>query len=894
MAEPFSAQSAQKRSRKSQKWHTLGAQRVLKELETTKDGLSKEEAGKRLEKFGPNQLARKKRIRPFVILARQFKSFLIAILFVAVLISFAIGHLTDALVILAILIANAVLGFVQEYRAEKALKALKKLAVPKAIVVRGGRQHEIPAEELVPGDIIILEQGGKVPADARLLEETKALKIDESMLTGESVPVEKIVERLRDVPLAERRNMLFMGTVVSYGRARAVVTDTGMSTQLGGIAKMIEEPTRKTPLQKKLDGLGKWLGTVILVISFAAFGAGVLYQRDIVQMFMVAIALAVSAVPEGLPAVVTITLALGINRMAKNNALVRKLLAVETLGSTAVICADKTGTMTTNEMTVQKLWCNGKMFKVTGVGFNPQGKFMHDSRVSPRVDEHLMQACRASLLCNNAFLEQAEGRWKVIGDPTEGALVVLAGKAGLWREKLKGYERVEEIPFTSERKMMSTLDRTPKGLMVHSKGAPEVMLKACTHIYQNKKHTRLTPEKKREILKMTQKMAGDGLRVIGLAFRPVVKGPTGLEKGLVFAGLAGMIDPPRPEVKEAIAQSRQAGIRTIMITGDHKLTAQAVAGHLGIAGDGSVLTGQELERMSDHELQKSVSEVSIYARVSPAHKVRILKSLKRKGQVVAMTGDGVNDAPALKAADIGVAMGIRGTDVAREASEMVLLDDNYATIVQAVGEGRGIYDNLRKYIRFTLAGNFDEIIVIALAVFSGLPLPLLPVQILWINLMTDGLPAVALSVDPKEPDIMKKKPRSPKEGIMSNMVGFIIITGIIASIATMGIFLWELSTTGDLVKARTMAFTVAILFEMLFVFNCRSDGRSVFRNSPLSNPKLIMAVVISVLLQVIVVQLPLLQPVFSTTWLSALDWLKVLGLSCLSLIVVPEVFMRRR
>lgn len=879
---------------KKDRWHTLGVQKALKALETTESGLSEREAEKRLKRFGPNTLAEKDRVNPLRIFLAQFKSFLIFILFVAVLISAAIGHYIDAGVIFAIIIANAVLGFSQEYKAEKALKALRKLSAPMALVLRDGEQREITASELVPGDIIILEEGSRIPADARLLQ-VHSLRTDESTLTGESVPVTKINRPLKDVPLPDRSNMVFTGTSVAYGRGTAIVTRTGMKTEMGRIAGMIKESREETPLQRRLDRLGKWLGLLIVAICIIAFLVGwFVHARDIFEMMMVAIALAVGAVPEGLPAVVTITLALGVSRMVKRNALVRKLSAIETLGSTSVICADKTGTMTTNEMTVQKLYCNGRVFSVSGAGFEPKGEFRHEFKAEPQKDEHIRLAARIAALCNNARLKYEEEKWSVMGDPTEGALLVMAAKAGFWNEQAKKYRRTKELPFSSDRKLMTTVNRGPEGLRAYVKGAPEVVLDRCSRVYLDGRNRKLTAEMKKHVSEVMRRMAADGLRVIALAYRPSAGEEKKLEQDLVFAGMAGMIDPPRPEVKDAIALCRQAGIRTVMITGDHKVTALAVARALELVRDSSasVLTGWELDKMKDEELRERVKDVRVYARVSPEHKVRILKALKSSGQIVAMTGDGVNDAPALKAADIGVAMGIKGTDVAKEVSEIVLLDDNFASIVSAVEEGRGIYDNLKKFIRFLLAGNIGEILVVGTSIFAGMPLPLLPVQILWINLLTDGLPAVALSVDPKEKGIMERAPRSQKEGILSGAGAFLLASGILACLVTLGIFMLEYGPD-SIEKARTMAFTTLVMFELMFVFNCRSDTRSAFRMNPFSNSKLILALVSSVALQVAIVYLPFMQVLFGTTALGVLDWLKVIALSLVGLAILPEVFMRK-
>ena len=871
-----------------EKWHMLSSDDVKKRLETTRKGLSLVEAKERLKKYGPNLLPDKGGVHPARILASQFQSFLVFILVAAAGISFLVGEMLDAWVIAAILVANALLGFYQEYKAERSLEALRQMAVPQAIVRRDGRRMVVPAEGLVPGDIILIEEGNKVPADCRMFQVSE-LRMNESMLTGESTTVHKEVKALNDVPVADRKCMLFMGTVAASGRGEAVVVSTGRETEIGKIAGMLEEMEETTPLQKKLGSFGKWLGLAILVVISVIFSLEAMTGGNIIEMLMVAIALAVSAVPEGLPAVVTITLAIGVTAMAAKNVIIRKLSAVETLGSTTVVCADKTGTMTTNEMTVQEVWVNGKTAKVTGLGFKPEGRFLG----MDEKDRHIRLLSEISALCNNSALEKEEDKWVMIGDPTEGALKVMAAKAGVWVDKMKGHKRVSEDPFTSERKMMSVVYDTPKGAMEYVKGAPEIVLERCTSWYVNGRVHKLKKNDRQAILDAFKGMAEEGLRVLGMAYKPV-KGKDSREKGLTFVGLAGMIDPPREEVKDAIRVLSGAGIRTVMITGDHRITALAIARKLGLVRDskGAVLEGEDLGRMGERKLCSVVRNVNVYARVSPEHKVRILSALKKRGHIVAMTGDGVNDAPALKKADIGVAMGIRGTDVAKEASDMILLDDNFATIAKAAEQGRAIYDNIRKFIRFLLSANFDEIFVITAAYFAGLPLPLLPLQILWINLLTDGLPAVALSVDPPEKDIMERPPRKPNEGVMHGMLDFIIMAGILASISTLGIFLVMLWSGAPVEKARTMAFTTAIMFELLFVFNCRSETRSVFRTNPFSNRKLVLAVLVSVLLQFVVVYLPFCQAIFGTVALGTIDWLYVLGFSCLGLFVFPEVFMK--
>ena len=890
------------------KWHTLKVEDILKELNTTEQGLTKAEVKLRLKRFGPNKFLEKRRIEPIAIFLRQFKSYLIIILLAAAIISALVARVTDASIILTILMINAVLGFTQEYKAEKAMESLKKLAAPKTRVIRDGKQKEILAEKLVPGDMVILEEGDRIPADARLIE-VRSLKVDESALTGESVPISKDIRVLKDVSLADRKNMVFLGTIITYGRAKAVVTSTGMETEMGKIAKMIQvkEKTEVTPLQEKLDEFGKWMGVVVLIATAVTFLIGIVRGEEIFGMFLTSIALAVSAVPEGLPAIVTVTLAIGVRKMARSNALIRKLSAVETLGCATVIAADKTGTMTTNEMTVRKLYCNDRIINITKVGFEPKGNFNSDGMKDPKRDEHVKLLLRIGLLCNNAELEYEEGRWKILGDPTEGALLVAAAKADIWKKKLKdNYRCIAELPFSSERKRMSAIHETSEGVFACVKGAPETILELCGRIYRNKKEERLNKKEKEKILEITQNMASDGLRVIALAYKKITRKvftSKNVERELVFAGLAGMIDPPREGVKEAIEICRQAGIEVMMLTGDHKQTALAIAREIELIETDSkkVLIGSELDNLTDEELEEVIGDVKVYARVSPEHKVRILKTLKRKGHVVAMTGDGVNDAPALKKADIGVAMGIKGTDVAKDASDMILTDDNFATIVKAVEEGRGTYDNIRKFIRFLLSANFDEIIVTIISIclsirdpLTGLiALPLLPIHILWINLITDGLPALSLSADPKDPDVMKRPPRDPKKRILSGTLIFILIASTLGVISSLSLFILELQTTGDTYKAQTMAVTTTIMFELFFVFNCRSEKRSVFRTNPLSNKKLLISIAIAILLQAAIIYIPFLQTMFGMVALSAMDWVKIVLFSSLGLFVFPEIFMGR-
>ncbi|MCD6510237.1 MAG: calcium-transporting P-type ATPase, PMR1-type [Thermoprotei archaeon] len=887
-------------------WHSLTLEEVLSTLKTSGAGLSTEEAKRRLAEVGPNELVARERITPLKIFINQFKSFLVGLLIVAALISLVIGELVDSLAILFIIVMNSILGFVQEYRAERALEALKKLTMPKARVRRDGREMIIPAREVVPGDVIILEAGDRVPADARLLK-AHSLEVNESMLTGESLPVAKDAHVVvaEDTPISERKNMVYMGTLVTRGLGEAIVVATGMNTEMGQIAEMIQTiEEEKTPLMRRLDRFGKQIGLVIVFLCLLTFILGLVRGLSPIIMFMTAVSLAVSAVPEGLPAIVTVTLALGVRDMARRNSIVRRLSSVETLGCTTVICSDKTGTMTKNEMTVRKVYLNGKIIDVTGSGYEPKGDFLlNGDRVEVRGNEDLLLLLRIGLLCNHAELIQVDDKWEITGDPTEGALLVLAMKAGLRREEeLKRYPIISEIPFESGRKRMSTIHKGPDGrILAFVKGAPEVILSRCRYIRENG-HVRKIDEKEvKHILNTVQDMALNALRVLALAYRELPRAqeewdPEEVENDLTFMGLVGMIDPPREEVKEAIDLCRKAGIKVIMITGDHKLTAIAVAREIGLidSEDPLVITGVELDRMSDEELERIIEDVVIFARVSPQHKVRIVKALKKKGHVVAMTGDGVNDAPALKMADIGVAMGIKGTDVAKEAADMILADDNFATIVAAVKAGREIYDNIRKFLRFLLSCNFDEIAVIATSVFTGMELPLLPLQILWINLITDGAPALALSVDPPDPDIMERPPRRPEEGILHGMELFVAVAALFQYIGTMAAFLLGLSLLKDSVtEARTLAFVQAVFFELFIVFNCRSERHSIFKVGFLTNKVLLLADLIGLLLTVALVYLPPLQMIFETTTLTLYDWILCAILASGGWFVLPEVFMRR-
>ena len=760
-----------------QNWYTQEVEDVLQTLESGHSGLSQEEAQKGLVQFGRNELLKKKGVSPWMLFLEQFKSFLIILLLFAVALSAVLGEVVDAVLIGVIVFFAAGLGFIQEHRAEKAMEALKKMAAPTAAVLRDGQETEMAATELVPGDVILISTGDRIPADARLIEAVN-LKTDEASLTGESVPIEKMNDPIAgEVNVGDRRNMVFMGTAAVYGRAKAVVTATGMSTEFGKIAGMLQEvQAERTPLQINLDRLGKYIGIAALTLCFALAGIGIIRGHEFLEMLIWGIALAVAAVPEALPAVVVICLALGVRRMAKRNALMRRLPAVETLGSTTYICSDKTGTLTQDKMTVRRIYVDGKLIDVTGTGYEPMGEFHNDGNTIELAQSSALETLlRASSLCNDTSLTSVNGAWEVKGDPTEGALVVVAAKAGLWQEELNSQlPRIDEIPFSSDTKRMTTVHETIQGKVAYSKGAPEVILDSCSYVYANGEEIQLTAKDKEYVLSVVQTMAGDALRVLGMAYRRLETNTAvtpAIEKDMVFAGLVGMIDPPREEVKEAIETCDQAGIKSVMITGDHKVTAIAIAKELGLFKGGLALTGAELDNLSHEEFEASVEKIEVYARVSPAHKLRVVEALAKKGHVVAMTGDGVNDAPALKKADIGIAMGITGTDVTKEAADMVLTDDNFASIVAAIQEGRGIFDNIKKFLMYLLGCNIGEILLMAVAVLFGpllgLPvgaLPLIAIQILFVNLTTDGLPAIALSVDPADPDIMKQKPHPRGQG----------------------------------------------------------------------------------------------------------------------------------
>jgi Ca2+-transporting ATPase len=896
----------------NKKWYALRSTEAAEILNTSlSEGLSSETAQQRLKEFGYNELVGKKGPTLFEMFLDQFKDFLVIILIVASLISILIGEVIDSLVIIFIVILNAVLGVVQEYKANKALDALKKMAAPEAKVIRDSMVQVIPARELVPGDLVLLEAGNYVPADLRLVECIN-LKIDESALTGESVPVEKNAEKVLngEVPLGDRINCAFMGTVVTYGRGKGIVVSTGMKTEIGMIATMLESYEEEiTPLQKKLEETGKVLGIASLVICGVVFLMGLFRGIPFLEIFMTAISLAVAAIPEGLPAIVTIVLALGLQRMVKRNAIIKKLHAVETLGSTTVICSDKTGTLTQNQMTATKIFTDGQFFSITGEGYRPFGDFyLNDKKIDPRSNPALEMLLKIGALCNDAKLEeisqeQDSPSWRILGDPTEGALVVAAAKAGLVTSELEKSEpRVKEIPFDSDRKLMTTIHPCGGKYVAYVKGAPDVLLSRSKYIYKTNQILPLTQDDIEEINAANKTMASQALRVLALAYRPLEKLPEepkseDIEKELIFVGLIGMIDPPRPEAIEAIKICKQAGIRPVMITGDHKDTAVAIAKELGLLeNETGVLTGAQLDSITDEELLKESKKVSVYARVSPIHKLRIVDAIKSNGHIAAMTGDGVNDAPALKKADIGVAMGITGTDVAKETADMILVDDNFASIVAAVEEGRVIYSNIRKFIFFLLSCNIAEILIIFVSMLAGLPIPLKPIQLLWINVLTDAFPALALGMENKEPDIMQRPPRKPEEPIIDGKMRWqIAIQSIFMTVAVIGVFVYALKTTADLEKARTFAFTTLIFSELLRAYTSRSETYSVFKIGFFTNRFMVLGTSISLILLLAVIYIPFLRTVFDTTYLTfmEMDIIILFGLIPFASAEISKIFLRK-
>ncbi|HZW04673.1 MAG TPA: cation-translocating P-type ATPase [Anaerolineaceae bacterium] len=909
-------------------WHTLEPDAVLARLDTRlQNGLTSDEARKRLQAFGPNELAEARRRTFLQMVIGQLKSFVIVLLIAASIISAALGEWVDALAIIAIVVLNAVLGVIQESRAEEALAALKKLAAPDAQTLRDGHRVTVPARELVPGDIVFLEAGNFVPADVRLLEAVN-LKVEEAALTGESVPVEKDASLVldTDASLGDRRNTAFMGTVVSYGRGRGVVVSTGMHTQIGLIATMLQSvEEEETPLQRRLDQLGRLLGIAALVICALVLAAGLLQGGSLLEMFMISVSLAIAAVPEGLPAIVTISLALGMREMIRRHALIRRLSSVETLGSATVICSDKTGTLTQNEMTVTRLWVDGQFVEVTGSGYRPEGEFQVDGRaIDPRQVPALMTTLWVGTLNNDSVLDltgdagNGGETYRIVGDPTEGALLVAAAKAGALPERLnQSYPRTGEIPFDSVRKRMVTVHTidAPAGEEVAAalngagreqyaitmKGAPDVVLQLCNR-YQAMDGVESRPldePARARLLAANDAMTADALRVLGMAYRVVEALPEqindqSLEKDMIFVGMVGMIDPPRAEVRPALETARDAGIRTIMITGDYPNTARAVAQSIGLLqADHQVLTGNDLNELDDETLRRQVRVTDVFARVSPEHKMRIVDALKANDQVVAMTGDGVNDAPAIKRADIGVAMGITGTDVAKETADMVLTDDNYVSIVSAVEQGRIIYSNIRKFVYYLVSCNMAEIVIIFLPTAFGRFLypsaegqvlaPLAPIQLLWLNLLTDGAPALALGTEKGDPDIMDRPPRPPKESIINRFMQFgVLVQTIAISAVTLVAFGIGLQYSARL--AETMAFVTLSSSELLRAFTARSERYPLLKIGVFTNRWMNIAVLVSLALLLLVIYVPFMNTIFNTQPLGWAEWRLILPL-----LVVPSL-----
>ena len=861
-------------------WHTLTLHAALERLDSLPNGLTSAEAAKRLLETGPNEIQAAKRISAWEILLEQFKNILILILLGATAISLFLGHGVESIVIAVIVLFAVLLGFIQEYRAERAIEALRQMAAPTASVLRDKNEVEVAARDLVPGDVIIVHTGDRIPADARMLEAIN-LQVEEAALTGESVPVEKHILPLSgdDLPVGDRKNMVYAGTAATYGRGRALVIATGMQTEFGKIAQLLQSvESGKTPLQKNLDKVGTALARAAFVVVAIIVALGLTRGQPFIEMLIFGIALAVAVVPEALPAVVTISLAIGVQKMVKRNALIRRLSAVETLGSTSIICSDKTGTLTKDEMTVRKVFTAGEMFIVSGAGYEPSGSFSRNGS-SEQPTPELKALLTAAALASDVKLVQEGDTWSIKGDPTEGSLVVAAAKAGLQKPELDAkFPRLHEIPFTSETKRMTTLHQTNGKLKAYAKGAPEVLLNDCELLMTANGVVSLDGKGKENLLEVARGMASDALRVLAIASKPNAT-LENAQAGMTFLGLVGMIDPPRPEAKNAIAVCEQAGIRPVMITGDHPVTAQAVARELGLLKTGRVVTGAELEEMEDDQFQREVETIDVYARVSPAHKLRVVTALQANGHIVAMTGDGVNDAPALKKADIGIAMGITGTDVTKEAADMTLTDDNFASIVAAVEEGRGVFGNIKKYLMYLLSSNIGEIGLMAGSALLGLPLPLTAVQILYVNLATDGLPALALAVDPAETDLMRRKPRNPRTGIFTRPVVALMVTGgVWSALINLGLFAWALNSGRSQTEAMTMSFVSLVLIQFFKAYNFRSDRHSVL-HKPFANKWLNMAVFWEIALLILIVYLPVLHEPFNTYSLPLVDWVIVLGLA---------------
>jgi len=879
-------------------WHTLTADETLERLSSSRDGLSSEEAARRLSEQGPNQLEEFYKPSKLRVFLRQFENYLIIVLIFAAAVSWIAGETTNAYAILGIIFFISLVGFFQEYRAERAMEALREMVAPEANVLRSGSMTRIPVRDLVPGDVVYLEAGDKVPADGRVIEET-SLQVVESSLTGESVPEDKSAAVVaEETPLADRTDMVYMGTIVVYGNGRAAVTATGTRTELGRISGLVQRRPEEPPIKTKFQHLAKQLAVVVLAACAIIFAVEVNRGAPVLDTLIIAAALAVAAIPTALPFITTITLAYGTQIMAGKNAIIRRLPAVETLGSTTVICTDKTGTLTRGEMMVRKIW-TGREVEVTGTGYDPAGTFrLEGEDLNPSKDRHLSDLLVAGALCNNSRLEEGADGWNVIGDPTEGALIVAASKAGVL-EYVEGWYlgEVVEFPFDSEMRRMTTVHRSTDGLTVSMKGAPETVLAFSGRIMKDGSEEPIGPEDRLRASKASDEMASWGLRVLALAGKEMAPGEPldreAVELDLTFLGLVGMIDPPREEAKEAIAVCRTAGIRPVMITGDHKLTASAIGRELGILNEGGrVLEGTELEEMTARELDDVIEEVSIFSRTTAEQKVRIVEALRRKGHIVAMTGDGVNDGPALRTADIGIAMGKTGTEVSKEASDMVVADDNFATIVAAVEEGRRIYSNIRKASSYLLSCNFAEVMTIFIGVMLGLPVPLIALQILWINIVTDEFPAIGLAVEPPHSDLMKDEPRDPAEPILTRGL-FLYTLGIstVIFIGTLGLYANALRGGVTIEEARTTVFASLVIFEMYNAYNSRSLQTSFFKMDPRTNGKLILGLAASLGGLLVAIYHPFMQRLFETAPLGGESWAAIV-VTASAVVLAAEIFKR--
>jgi len=881
-------------------WYRLTAEETMRLLGTTPQGLSPREVDERLLRYGPNELERRRGPSPLTLILRQFESPLVYVLLAAGVVTAAVGEFVDTIVILVVVVVNAAIGFTQESRAAAALEALLRMAAPTATVIRQGTHAEVPVAELVPGDIVLLSGGDKVPADLRLLEAYN-LQVDESALTGESLPVPKSTHPIREanLPVADQSNMAFAGTPVTAGRGVGVVVATGAATELGRISQQVTQvEAEETPLQARLHGFSRFLGIGVLFLVAIVFGIGILVGFGLLEMFLTAVTLAVSAIPEGLPATVTIILAIGTRRMAERNAIIRRLPAVETLGTADFICTDKTGTLTRNEMTVREIHAGGRRYQVTGSGYEPNGRVTRDhAPADPEADPPLRMLLTIGVLASDARLVRRDHHRGVLGDPTEGALLVAAEKAGIGPHRLRDrHPRLAEIPFESERQLMATLNRFDEEKLILLKGAPGRVLELCSSRMVDDSRGPLDRE---EELQKARHLAEQGYRVLAMAFKPSQRPtltPSDLADGFIFVGLVGIIDPPRTEAADAVESCRRAGVRVAMVTGDHKETAITIARQLGILRHGQrVLTGHELESLSDAQLEDLVEQVSVYARATPEHKLRIVERLKARGHIVAVTGDGVNDAPALRAADIGVAMGVTGTDVAKETADMVLADDNFATIFAAIEEGRVVFENIRKAIFFLLSTNAGEVLTVLAALIAGLPVPLLPVQILWMNLVTDSAPVIGLGFEPGEREFLLRPPRHPKSEMLSRVLELriLLVSGLMAA-STVVLFALELAQGADLDTARTMAFTALVLFQIFNALNARSENQSVLAR-PFGNRILTAGLAAGVLLQLLVIYLPPIQPIMRTAPLDAAQWGLVIAVSASVLILVElEKLIRAR